>query len=336
MTATRAECLGLGGLIAVVLVGARPQPAAAVVVSTTRENTSAPADDPGWDNVGGRSGATAVYLGDGWVLTANHVGPGAVVFGGEAYDCVPGSDVRLKNPPGMGLSTFTDLLLFRISPAPELPSLRIGSAPPDVGEEVLMIGRGQRRAPDSTAWQVDKCADPWTWEELAEGDGNYRGFKTQAPRAMHWGTNLLEDDPRYEEDLGEPADEDHNVIVALETSEGTIHLVGLFTDFDETAETVYEAQAVSGDSGGGVFYNNRGAWELTGIINAVDVWPNQPGSANSAIFGNATFFSDLSVYRDQIAHATSVPEPSTLALSVAGLLAALGLARLTRRQPCGS
>ena len=41
-------------------------------------NTTAPADDPGFANVGNRGGLTGVYLGRRWVLTANHVGEGDI------------------------------------------------------------------------------------------------------------------------------------------------------------------------------------------------------------------------------------------------------------------
>jgi hypothetical protein len=37
-------------------------------------NTTAPASDPGWSNVGDRGGLSAVYVGNGWVLSAGHVG----------------------------------------------------------------------------------------------------------------------------------------------------------------------------------------------------------------------------------------------------------------------
>jgi hypothetical protein len=37
-------------------------------------NTTPPADDFGFENVGSASGLSGIYLGGGWVLTANHVG----------------------------------------------------------------------------------------------------------------------------------------------------------------------------------------------------------------------------------------------------------------------
>ena len=67
------------------------QTASAVIIDSGdgTGNTSAPSPDPGWDHVGVASGLTAVYLGDGWVLTAAHVGVGPVDFGGTLYDPQP-------------------------------------------------------------------------------------------------------------------------------------------------------------------------------------------------------------------------------------------------------
>ena len=44
------------------------------------------------------AGTTAVYLGRRWVLTANHVGVGDVIFEGQTYSPVPGSKARFENP----------------------------------------------------------------------------------------------------------------------------------------------------------------------------------------------------------------------------------------------
>ena len=63
----------------------------AVVVVGTIGNTSAPADDFGFNHVGKRDAATAVYVGYGWMLTAAHVGPGSVELNGVDYDYVAGS-----------------------------------------------------------------------------------------------------------------------------------------------------------------------------------------------------------------------------------------------------
>ncbi|MGY8803297.1 MAG: hypothetical protein ACKVK6_03580, partial [bacterium] len=77
-------------------------------------NTTAPADDPGWSNIGSRNGLGVVYLRNGWVITANHVGAGDILLGGSLYTLVPGSAVQLENGDG----TMADLVVFGITPLP--------------------------------------------------------------------------------------------------------------------------------------------------------------------------------------------------------------------------
>ena len=62
-----------------------------------------------------------------------------------------------------------------------------------------------------------------------------------------------------------------------------------------------ESQAINGDSGGAVFYNRDGNWEMAGVVNAVGTYNNQPQSPKAtAVYGDVTLFSDLSVYYDEI------------------------------------
>jgi hypothetical protein len=85
-------------------------------------NHRAPADDPGWANVGVCNRWTAVYLGRGWVLTAAHVGVSNITLEGTKYAADIKSRKRVLNPD----ETETDLMLFRIDPVPSLNSCRIG------------------------------------------------------------------------------------------------------------------------------------------------------------------------------------------------------------------
>ena len=62
-------------------------------------------------------GLGGVYLGNGSVLTANHVGILAnPEFQGVIYPIVPGSGVQLQNSD----HSFVDLKVFRIDPSPSL------------------------------------------------------------------------------------------------------------------------------------------------------------------------------------------------------------------------
>lgn len=97
----------------------------------------------GWDYVGQVGGASGVYLGNNWVVTAAHVGPGSFTTAGITYSYVPGTVTTITNADGTA-----DLVLFQIATAPTLPSLTIRTSDPLVestfttGSTVVMIGFG--------------------------------------------------------------------------------------------------------------------------------------------------------------------------------------------------
>ncbi|MEX0939383.1 MAG: hypothetical protein WDZ59_16085 [Pirellulales bacterium] len=286
----------------VLLLVAQTTPAGAVAVSTTLGNTSAPPDGLIWQYVGRRGAATAVYLGNRTFLTADHIGSGSVTLPSGTYSLEPGSAMRLQNPSGSGLSTHTDLEIFRVTQNPGLPAMPVSAVPPPIDAEVVLIGRGRNRAVSETAWDVNVEGNDWTWTETPP-PGDYRGFKTTSSQPMRWGTNLIEDDEPH---FGE-GDADHHLVY----SAGFGHVAGLITQFDESAATPYEAQAISGDSGGGVFYNNPETekWELAGSINVISTHRDQPSL--TAVYGNLTLMADLSFYRDEILAAVG-PTPATV------------------------
>ena len=164
MQRRRAGWLALGML----LLAFAAAPAGAVLIASGdgTGNTSPPPDDPGFAHAGVLSSNSAVYLGDGWVLTANHVSVGSVTLGGVYHAAVPGTTVQLEFTPGV----LTDLKLFRLVTDPGLPSLSIAAAPPVADEPVVMIGHGRNRGA-ATSWNGH---DGWLW---ASG------------RTTRWGTN---------------------------------------------------------------------------------------------------------------------------------------------------
>jgi hypothetical protein len=86
------------------------------LVNAGSTNMSAPADDPGWNNVGAIGFGGGVYIGYGWVLTANHVGASdGITLGGVKYAAIPGTGQRLTNNGTAGKSALTDLYMFRIN-----------------------------------------------------------------------------------------------------------------------------------------------------------------------------------------------------------------------------
>jgi hypothetical protein len=133
-------------------------------------NYQAPADDPGWENVGVCGRWTAVYLGRGWVLTAAHVGPSDITLEGTKYAVDIKSRERVRNPDG----TAADLMLFRVDPVPDLPSVEISAEPPPVGSSIVMVGSGLGRG-----------------EKTVE-QGRF-GFSWRAPSVKRWGTSMVDE-----------------------------------------------------------------------------------------------------------------------------------------------
>ncbi len=290
------------GVAAVACGGLLLAEARAVVIDTLTGtgNTSAPVDDPGWFNVGVLGIGTGVYLGNGWVLTAAHVGSGSIVLNGGTYAMLAGSGTTLTNGGAAGKSATADLLMFQLAAPPAgLPEVTIASATATVGAAVTMIGSGRDRGA-FTQWSVNNGTDPWTWTEVSSG-GNAAGYKTLGSRAMRWGTNDV-------------------AAAGLWIDDGFGDTLMLGTTFTDLGSPSNEAQAAYGDSGGGVFRKNGSTWELAGIILTVGGYSGQPDPGANAIYGDATYAADLSFYRSQIV--TIVPEPS----APAGLAAAAAVA----------
>jgi hypothetical protein len=241
-------------------------PARAVLIDSGdgTGNSTAPADDPGWSNVGLRGGLNAVYLGYGWVVTAAHVAPGPVAIGNTAYPDVPGSYVQITHAG----STLADLAVYRIDPYPYgLPALELPTSPAPVGTDVVMIGAGKPRGP-ATQWM---------------GIGGWQWLVGVVKR---WGTNEI----GAVLDPGPPVNTTDLVIGSLTTR-------SLVADFSENAPGD-EAIVTIGDSGGGFFVRDGSVWKLGGVSFAVGTYVGQP--ANTSLYDNVTYAADLSYYRAQV------------------------------------
>lgn len=279
----------------------------AVVISSGGPNNTAPSGQPYFGNVGTVGGASGIYLGNRWVLTANHVAgslPASANFGGLSYSTQAGTHVRLQNPSGSGLSEFTDIVLFRLQSAPPLPSLPLTTAMPAPDAELMMIGRGRVQEPAETLWihEVNPGPDDDTWTVTTDpGAANQSGFRTTATQEIRWGTNQVEA---------------NNLTVNVGTLANPVDVRSFSTLFGTAPD---QAQGVVGDSGGAVFLDGTEGWELAGMMFAVSTFENQPGGTQTAVYGNGTFIADLSFYSPQILAIIPEPAAATLA-SFAGLL----------------
>jgi hypothetical protein len=207
-----------------------PAPAArAILVQGGNGNTSPPADDPGWANVGRIGGLNCVYVGYGWVVTAGHVGTGGGSIAG-----IDGANYPIL------VSTLTviphdathdaDLVVMRLDPWPEhLPVLEIAPVSPAGGTPVVMIGRGRDRGAPVTG-----------------------GFSWASTFAKRWGTNAVGGLVN-----GVP-------YATLPIDIGPSRTQALVLQFDQ-AGGPDEGAVTIGDSGGGLFVKPGGEWQLAGI-----------------------------------------------------------------------
>jgi hypothetical protein len=255
-------------------------------------NTTAPADDPGWSNIGIKSGLGVVYLRNGWVITANHVGAGDILLDGSTYTYVPGTAVQLDD----GAGTLADLVVFGITPLPAVADLpiRTNTSLPTV--DVIMAGRGRNRG------AVTDSDGPGVWmSPPANPTPAHPGYYWGATSALRWGTNKIVDHWPF-----------------------LVPTVTHYTLFDEPGPdyTTHESQATMGDSGGAVFAKEGLTWELSGIIWAIAPFLGQIANT-SALEGNATLIVDLSFYSADINAITAIPVPEPSALLQLGVGAML-------------
>ena len=321
-TAHAVGCSFLAAVLALAAGGAE-----ALVIKTwdgpgTRAgaNDTAPDDDPGFHNTSfGESGVSkaGIYLGDQWVLTANHVGAGTISLPGGNYDMIPGTSITLTNPSsfnGQSLTSFSDLRMFRVKPhattglTPEeqdsavIPNLVLADRTPNSSEELLMIGVGNRRTLNQS--------DPNGQTQF----GSDWGFVQSSERRRVWGTNKL----NHPSSVPGVVRSGNNLWI----NTGFNDQLGYVTRFDRGLNSAGqpisdgslpdEAQGAAGDSGGPVFFKDDDQWVLSGVLTAVYLDNGQAG--NVSLFGNHTAISDLSLdhYYNQIEALRAQPEYSLI------------------------
>jgi hypothetical protein len=253
-----------------------------------------------YENVLPYSNAGSVYLGwantlDGpraYLLSAMHIDlANTMLINAVSYsvtrDSIAGSDLAL-----LTLTNVDGIM-------PSLPVVNLATSTPGANTGLVMAGFGWQRVQDATTSAVVSDA-------VAVTDGT--GYSTVAfSNVKRWGTNQV---ARLNSPPAPP-------VVLSNVSVGGRPTTTFLTIFTEPSSgewlTSNEAQAVRGDSGGGVF-DLEG--NLTGIIVAVS-----GSDVTDAAFGEATFIANVATYKNDIDNAigyTLVPEPSTTALVLVG------------------
>lgn len=246
-------------------------PAAPIMLATSDASTEQPFAALGpYNYVGALGSASGTYLGHGWVLTANHVGPGPFILDGVTYAYVSGSAMRLETSPGVP----ADLLMFQIYPTPPNDPVSIRQADPVAGNLTILIGNGYQRGEPTSFDPNGPDVDPPLLQ----------GWQWTGPKKVRWGINNVHDYPEL-------------LLLGTRTFR---------TQFDPRS---LEGQATLGDSGGAVFiYDPTMGLELAGIILSVTVEWQQP--YGTCLLTNQTIIANLQPYRDQILTNIAVPEPT--------------------------
>jgi hypothetical protein len=269
----------------------------------------------GWDYLGSVNGASGVYLGNGWVLTAGHVGAGNFVItnGPDANTYTyTGVSHSISNADGTA-----DLTLFQIANAPSLPTLSLITSTPSTflyngsgAGNVAMLGYG----------------------------GSGTNPLTHLPNET-WGYNTVTLANEQIMVDGYPYNSDD--FITSDTGESVSNGLASHTN---------NSQLVSGDSGGGDFiYNSSlGEWQLGGINEAIGsgtigkyhgTWylandaSDFPTGSTSIQNIDFSAMVQMSSYYSQIDAIVDAPEPRTWTLLLASLAGmVLGHRVLARRQ----
>lgn len=271
-------------------------------------NTTAPADDPGWANLA--TNRSAIYLGDHWVLTAQHVGFGRLDIAGSSFPVISSSQSRLLSNPstfaGQSIDSTSDIRIYRVgldengmSPEDLDPAIRqieiADRLAFTTNEDLVMFGRGRRRIlnPDNDATgQYFFNSTGGTVEDSISS--SYRGFRVTSsnPQVWQWGANRR----AVASSISGITRSGSNVLI----EDAVRDTIGFPTKFDEFSLDD-EAQAAGGDSGGPVFWKDGNDWVLAGLMHVV--YPANNNNALLGAFGSHTVISDLSYsdYYDEIA-----------------------------------
>lgn len=197
-------------------------------------NTSDPANSPFWDNITSFSGASGIYLGQGWMVTANHVSvPSSVILGGQTYSVEAGTrqqiatrDVQIFRLTGWNTIALPEVNVtqgWTYKPTENPPQPGIGGEGTQPGIEgsgaMLAIGTGVGKGAPITGG--------WLWNNTQQ---------------KQWG--LV------------------NSAQAIGTEENLYH-------YFDRALGPNAAMATMGDSGSGVFYQDTTGWHLAGLTTNV-------------------------------------------------------------------
>jgi len=242
-----------------------------VASNAPNERNSAPSGDRGWSYMAVYNWAGAVYLGNGWFITAAHLGTTRTVVKFDSIDHpIAGTSWRsVTNQNG----TAADIRLFKVANPLAVPEAgaRIKASSPGTGSPVTMIGYGRDVSSIATNQYMSKG--------LQTQVRYYEGTVSQ----MKWGTNTVSGAQASYTDPG---------------YESNVFITTLFPG---------RAQALDKDSGGGVFVYDGGSGEylLAGIMIGAVRYQDTNGffavtDTGDPGINSKTYCVNLAAYHEQI------------------------------------
>ena len=282
-----------------------PAPAMIFYGLDNTANTTNPGTGAPWDAVGKVTGAdlsstsgSCVHIGNGYVITANHVGIDThVTFDGVTGYAVDGTFTPVQIASGV------DAKIFRLTTTPTAAAIPLATAT----ENFAAASPASKAAAAVTlvGWGIGRDTTP-----VNSGTVNWGGSPTK-----HWGTNMLT-----------------NFSILSAASQPTYSFVTTHLGQGSTTE----AGLATYDSGGGLFQQVSGQWCLIGVATLVTNRNGASTSTFGAIDshnnadGDENLFVRVSSYSAEISAITAIPEPAHYAVTTTA--GALALALIRRRQ----
>jgi len=296
------------------VLGASPAPALVLWGLDNSANQSDPGTGAPWNAVakvtnsdGSLLMGSAVYLGDGFLLTANHVimdlTYSFITFDEVEFFSIDPSFNDGVRTYGKQVAPNVDMAVFKLTSIPvSATAVNLLAAPDELIAPATLIGWGIGRSDASplestnVAWGID------------------------ATSAKRWGLN----EPKALANINYQAGS-YEAIVTILGAAGP--------EFSPDGLGNAEAGATLYDSGSGLFQQIAGEWYLIGLTTAVE----GPGSSvygddatSGAGRGDANFFARISTYEQDIT--ALVPEPGTISLLALATAAMLAVAACRRRR----
>lgn len=237
---------------------------------------------------------SAVYLGAGYVLTANHVNVNNntwVTFDGTSWL------QRDTSVAAQQVKANVDMKIFKLKTAPSAMAVTLYDGSSEVDTPATLVGWGVGRNLASLPGSSSVSWGPQSTIDKRWGQNVPRGLRTIPYQSGNY--------------------------AAIETVLGSDTGVPVGLGDDEAAATLF-------DSGSGLFQNFSGTWYLSGLTTSVEVNGTSVFGDDSLIAGgHENYFVQVSEYEADIA--ALIPEPGSLPL-IASLFA-LAAAFLRRGRP---